>query len=193
MSRLKNLTLFLCFLLPVLMLQAQTRQLNGTVSDASSNQGVISATVKVKGSENITTTNADGLFSFTVPSGDIVLEISSVGYLLREFSVPANQASVTISLTPTEGNLSEVVVTALGITKQAKKLGYAVTTVNGDLLNRARETNIGNSLSGRVAGLKVAGTSSGPAGSVKLLLRGNPSMNSDGRPIRKCRRMGWWR
>ncbi len=183
MSQLKKLLFLFCFSLSVIALQAQTRQLNGSVLDASNSQGVISATVKVKGSENVTTTNADGLFSFTVPSGDIVLEISSVGYALREVSVSAGQGNISISLTPTDGNLSEVVVTALGITKQAKKLGYAVTTVDGDLLNRARETNIGNSLSGRVAGLKVGGTSSGPAGSVKLLLRGNPSMNSDGRPL----------
>ena len=71
----------------------------------------------------------------------------------------------------------------LGITKQARKVGYAVTTVNGSLLNQARETNVANSLSGRVAGLKVSGTNGGPGGTVKLLLRGLPSMNGAGSPL----------
>ncbi len=170
------------FLLIGYTANAQTRQLNGSVNDASKT-GVISATVKVKGSTTSTTTNADGKFSLNVPAGKITLQISSVGFTPVEFNVGANDNNVSITLSNSTKDLNEVVVTALGITKQARKLGYAVTTVNGELLNQARETNVANSLSGRVAGLKVAGTNGGPGGTVKLLLRGLPSMNGAGSPL----------
>lgn len=165
-----------------LMTIAQTRQLTGKVTGPD-NSGVVSATVKVKGANNVTTTNADGIFSLQVPSGNIVLQISSVGFNAIEISVNATQANVAVTLTADATQLQDVVVTALGISKQSRKLGYAVTTINNEALSVARETNIGNSLTGRVAGLKVAGTNSGPQGTVKLLLRGNPSMNGSGAPL----------
>ena len=165
-----------------LMTFAQTRQLTGKVTGPD-NSGVVSATVKVKGANNVTTTNADGIFSLQVPSGNIVLQISSVGFNAIEISVNATQANVAVTLTADATQLQDVVVTALGISKQSRKLGYAVTTINNEALSVARETNIGNSLTGRVAGLKVAGTNSGPQGTVKLLLRGNPSMNGSGAPL----------
>jgi len=165
-----------------LMTFAQTRQLTGKVTGPD-NSGVVSATVKVKGANNVTTTNADGIFSLQVPTGNIVLQISSVGFNATEVAVTASQTNVAVSLTADATQLQDVVVTALGISKQSRKLGYAVTTVNNEALSVARETNVGNSLSGRVAGLKVAGTNSGPQGTVKLLLRGNPSMNGSGAPL----------
>lgn len=180
MSRL--IFLAFCISLCPAILFAQLRPLTGTVTGPD-NGGVISATVKVKGTSRATTTNSDGLFSLQVPSGSIVLQISSVGFTAREVSVSANQTNITAVLQSSNVSLSEVVVTALGITKEAKKLGYAVTTVDGGLLDKARETNIASSLTGRVAGLKVSGTSSGPGGTVQLLLRGNPSMNSSGAPL----------
>ncbi len=178
----KLILIALCSIISPALLFAQTRPLTGTVTGPD-NGGIISATVKVKGTSRATTTNADGVFSFQVPSGNISLEISSVGFAPREVTVAAGQSNVSISLNASTVSLSEVVVTALGITKEAKKLGYAITTVDGGLLDKARETNIANSLTGRVAGLKVSGTSSGPGGTVQLLLRGNPSMNSSGAPL----------
>jgi len=179
----RQLLLTMCCLVGFsLLTSAQTRQLTGKVTGPD-NAGVVSATVKVKGANNVTTTNADGIFSLQVPSGNIVLQISSVGFNATEVSVGASQSNVAVSLTADATQLQDVVVTALGISKQARKLGYAVTTVNNEALSVARETNVGNSLSGRVAGLKVAGTNSGPQGTVKLLLRGNPSMNGSGAPL----------
>ncbi|HLO82874.1 MAG TPA: SusC/RagA family TonB-linked outer membrane protein [Chitinophagaceae bacterium] len=165
-----------------LLSYSQTRQLTGKVLGPD-NLGVVSASVKVKGSASGTSTNSEGAFSLTVPSGDIVLEITSVGFAKRDLAVGASQNNIMINLSQDATQMSDIVVTAQGISKQSRKLGYSVTTVSGDLLTQARENNVGNSLSGRVAGLKVSSTSSGPQGTTKLLLRGNPSINSSGAPL----------
>ena len=180
MRQLRLLTALLLFSSAVL---AQTRQITGTVKDSKSATALPSVTIKVKGKNIQTTSNSDGGFSFGVPTGKIQLEISSVGYGFKTVTVERDESNLQFSLDQGEQELSEVVVTALGITKQARKVGYAVTTVNGDMLNQARETNVANSLSGRVAGLKVSGTNGGPGGTVKLLLRGLPSMNGAGSPL----------
>ena len=179
----KRSLLTACYVLCLSLLTfAQTRQLTGKVIGPD-NQGVVSTTVRVKGTSNVTTTNADGVFSIKAPMGAFTLEISSVGFASKEVAVRADESNVIISLSTDATQLQDVVVTALGISKQSRKLGYAVTTIGNEALSQARESNVGNSLSGRVAGLKVAGTSSGPQGTVKLLLRGNPSMNSSGAPL----------
>jgi len=121
-----------CYVLcACLMTFAQTRQLTGKVIGPD-NQGVVSATVKVKGGNAATTTNADGVFSLKVPTGNVTLEISSVGFASKEVAVAAGQSSVTIALATDAAQLQDVVVTVLGITKQAKKLGYAVTTISNE-------------------------------------------------------------
>lgn len=180
MRQLRLLTALLLFSSAVL---AQTRQLSGTVKDSKSATALPSVTIKVKGRNIQTVTDVNGAFSLSVPTGRIQLEISSVGYGFKTVTVEENESNLQFSLDQGEQELSEVVVTALGITKQARKVGYAVTTVNGDMLNQARETNVANSLSGRVAGLSVRGTNGGPGGTVKLLLRGLPSMNGSGSPL----------
>lgn len=151
--------------------------------DSASSGPLPSATVKVQGKNIIAASNADGTFSLSVPSGTIVLQVSAVGYTSQNVTVTSDQTEVMITLGLSSSSLSEVVVTALGISKDARKVGYAVSTVAGDQLNKAREVNIANSLSGRVAGLKVTPTSSGPGGTAKVLLRGMPSMNSGGSPL----------
>lgn len=179
----KKLLSFMAILLFATTVMAQNRQIKGSVKDSKSGAGVASVTVKVKGKNIQSLTDGSGSFTLDAPSGAQVLEISSVGYAPQSVNVAANENSVTVLLNQSVTDLSEVVVTALGITKQSKKLGYAVTTVDGSQLNQARETNVANSLSGRVAGLKVAGTNGGPGGTVKLLLRGLPSMNGAGSPL----------
>jgi TonB-linked SusC/RagA family outer membrane protein len=161
---------------------SQTRQITGRVLGPD-NQGVVSASVKVKGSATGTSTNAEGVFSLTVPTGDFVLQVSSVGFVAREITVSSGQSNVMINVVQDATQMTDIVVTAMGVSKQSRKLGYSVTSVSGDLMTQARENNVGNSLAGRVAGLKVSSTSSGPQGTTKLLLRGNPSINSSGSPL----------
>lgn len=179
----RQVCLFMLLLLFGLCAQAQNRTLTGLLKNAQTGEGIPSATVKVKGKNIQTTTDASGNFSLSVPAGNVVLEITSVGFAAKTVSIEASEARVMLSMDPTTAELGEVVVTALGISKQSRKLGYAVTTVDGGQMNQARETNVANSLSGRVAGLKVAGTSGGPGGTVKLLLRGLPSINGAGSPL----------
>jgi TonB-linked SusC/RagA family outer membrane protein len=162
---------------------AQTRQINGVVVEASSNRGIISATVKVKGQSNSTATDADGRFSLVVPAGRVVLEISSIGFANREFTVEANTSTVTIQLSESARQLDEVVVTALGIKKERRKVGYAVEEVKGELLTKAREINLGNALAGRVAGVNVSSTATGPAGSSRVVIRGATSGSTNNQPL----------
>src|ERR1700754_3285490 len=152
----KFISLPLCLLVG-LMATAQTRPLSGTLIEESTGNAIAGATVKVKGKPIATTSNGSGQFTLNVPTGSLVLEISSVGYNSKEVPVTDGTANISISLIQNTEELGEVVVTALGITKEARKIGYAVTTVNGDLLNQAKEPNVANSLEGRVSGLDVSG------------------------------------
>src|SRR5438045_3706818 len=124
---------------------AQNRQISGIVKD-SSGAALPSATVKVQGKNTTSVTGADGTFSLTLPLGAATLQVSSVGYAPQNVNVDPNDNNLVIQLSKSSAQLQEVVVTALGISKDSRKVGYAVTTVNGDLLNKARETNVALSL-----------------------------------------------
>jgi len=176
------LILLLVFLFSSLKIFAQTRTLTGVVRD-SANQPLASATVTVKGKKNSTATTADGSFTLTVPTGNIELEVTYVGYNPVTVPVSADQSDISVLMKQGSNIIGDVVVTALGIRKEERKLGYAVSTVTGDQLTKARETNVALSLSGKVAGLNVHGTSGGPGGTARILLRGMPSMNSGGSPL----------
>lgn len=179
----RHVQLLIAFILLHSAVLAQTRQLSGFVKDKAG-AGIPAVTITVKGKNNQTVTDINGAFSLQVPTGNIQLVASSVGYGEQTIDVAESQSNVSITMEEGTGQqLGEVVVTALGISKEARKVGYSVSTVVGDQLNQARETNVANSLSGRVAGLKVSGTNSGPGGTVKLLLRGLPSMNNPGSPL----------
>ncbi|CCG99488.1 TonB-dependent receptor plug [Fibrella aestuarina BUZ 2] len=162
-------------------LLAADREITGVVTDEKGN-GLAGATVSIKGTVRGTNTGADGSYRINVPQNDAVLVISYIGYTRQEITV-GTQTVINVQLLPGDATLNEVVVTALGVSKDARKVGYAVTTVDAAQFTKARETNIGNSLAGRVAGLNVKGTSSGPGGTAKILMRGMPSMNSAGSPL----------
>ncbi|MGH2564347.1 MAG: TonB-dependent receptor plug domain-containing protein, partial [Ginsengibacter sp.] len=175
----KKLSLLFTFLATMLFASAQDNTVTGTVTN-SSGKGLEGINVILKGTRKGTVTRSDGSFSIKANSG--VLVVSGIGYVQQE--VPINgQASLNITLSDSKNELSTVVITALGITKQERKLGYAVTTVGGDQMNKARETNVALSLSGQVAGLNVHGTSGGPGETARILLRGMPSINSGGSPL----------
>ncbi|MDR3712442.1 MAG: SusC/RagA family TonB-linked outer membrane protein [Puia sp.] len=176
------------FLLAFLLLVAsgawaQTRQLTGNIKDTKSGSSLASATIKVKGRNASAVTDANGGFSLPVPTGRVVLEISMIGYAPKSVTVDANETNVLIQLDQSTAQLSEVVVTALGINKEARKVGYSVQTVNGDNLDKARETNVASSLSGQVAGLNVHTAAGGPASTASILLRGFGSITQPGSPL----------
>ncbi|MCQ2289150.1 MAG: TonB-dependent receptor plug domain-containing protein, partial [Muribaculaceae bacterium] len=156
----------------------QEGKVTGTVVDADG--GVIGATVAVKGTQIGTATDIDGNFSVKAKKGD-VLVISYVGYATQEVTVTGEPITVTLK----EDNtlLSEVVVTALGVKRERKALGYGLAEVKGEDLQKAKETNVINSLAGKVAGLVVSNTAGGASGSTRVLLRGNTEMTGNNQPL----------
>ncbi|HTD93208.1 MAG TPA: TonB-dependent receptor plug domain-containing protein, partial [Chitinophagaceae bacterium] len=161
----------------------QTRQLSGMISDAASNEGITSATVKVKGKTNSTATAADGRFTLTVPTGNFTLQVSSVGYGTKEVEVGATDDNLSISLSTSSTELREVVVTALGVSKSRKALTSSVTELKTEDLTQARTNNIMNGLAGKVAGVNITSTATGPAGSSRVIIRGNTSISRDNNPL----------
>lgn len=171
-----TLALMLC---AVALAQGQSRILKGVVT--AEGLPMPGVTVLDKSTQTGTTTNVDGEYSISVGPNS-VLVFSFIGYASQEFPV-GNNTELNVTLEEDASELSEVVVTALGISKEKETLGYSLTEVGSESLTKARETNVANSLAGRVAGLVVKGTSSGPGGTSKVLLRGTPSINGSGSPL----------
>lgn len=138
--------------------------------------------VLVKGTQQGTSTDAEGAFSINVADASSVLVFSFVGYQAQEITV-GNSSNLTVKLLIDSKSLNEVVVTALGIKKEVKAVGYSVTKVDGGLFTKTRETNVAASLAGKVAGLNVSGSSAGPAGATRITLRGNTSIKGDNAPL----------
>ncbi|MBS1747442.1 MAG: SusC/RagA family TonB-linked outer membrane protein [Bacteroidetes bacterium] len=160
---------------------SQSNNVTGTVTD-SSGSPLAGVTIKVKNAKTSTMTNAQGNFTIALPSSSGTLELSSVGFATKDVPVSAG-ASITVALTPQAGQLNDVVVTALGIQKQKKSLGYAVQEVKGSTLVESRELNLVNDLSGKVAGLQVVRSGNGPGGSSQITLRGNNSLTGASQPL----------
>lgn len=149
------------------MALAQTTTVTGKITDAKG-APVESATVKEKGTSNATTADANGLFKITVKQ-NAVLQISATGF--ASFEVSAAKAS-KITLQESVDNLSEVVVTALGVKREKKALGYSVQEVKGENLTIAKSTDVSTSLAGKVAGIQVVGSPSSAFDNGGILIRG---------------------
>ncbi|MEY3737720.1 MAG: hypothetical protein RL544_498 [Bacteroidota bacterium] len=172
----KSLLLVFCSVLCMVTATfAQTRQVSGKVTGPD-NKAVAAATVKIKGSTTATSTSTDGSFSIKAPAGNVVLEISSLGFATKEVSVGAAQSSVSVSLATQSSDLSDVVVTALGVKREKKALTYASQQVSGDELRKGANFNFMDALSGKAAGIDIKISSSGAGGSTKAVLRGAKSL-----------------
>ena len=159
------------------VLFAQDRTIAGKVVSTKENAAVAAATVSVKGTTTGTSTGPDGSFSITAPAGRVTLQVSSVGFITKEHIVEANQNNIVIDLTEGSQELGEVVVTALGIQRQAKSLVYATQTVKTSELTEVRDpNNILNSLQGKVANALITQGSGGPGSGARIVLRGNKSL-----------------
>lgn len=180
----RKLQLFVVLLLLNIAAMAQTKQVKGTVTDTKTGSPLASVTVRVKGKNAQTVADANGSFTITMPAGSTTLVFEYVGYASKEVEVPAASTSLNVTLDEAAGTGNpEVVVTALGISKESRKLGYAVTTVGGGDLDKARENNVALGLEGQVAGLNVHGANGGPGGSARILLRGVSSITGGGSPL----------
>ncbi|MBF9252691.1 SusC/RagA family TonB-linked outer membrane protein [Pontibacter sp. 172403-2] len=159
----------------------QTRTISGTVKDEKG-APISFAAVQVKGTTTGATTDDNGTFNVAVNGEGAVLVFSSLGYKTKEIPVGESN-TINVVLESNSSELGEVVVTALGIEREKKSLGYAMQEVEGETLVEAREPNVVNALSGKVAGLQVIRSSNGPAGSSKIILRGNNSLTGDNQPL----------
>jgi outer membrane receptor protein involved in Fe transport len=137
---------------------AQT--VTGKVTDASSGEALPSVSVKVAGSGAAAITNFDGVYSIRANNGD-VLQFASLGYSSAEVKVAGS--TVNVSLSPSSSKLDEVVVTALGISRDKKSVGFAIENVGGDKIANSGESNVVSGISAKVSGVQVT-NSSGAAG-----------------------------
>jgi TonB-linked SusC/RagA family outer membrane protein len=182
----RKVMMMLCLVISIGWAAAQTK-VTGTVLSTDDGQPVIGASVVVKGnSSSGTITDAEGKFTLTLPSNAKVLVFSYVGMKTVELPV---KPMMQVHLESDTRQISEVVVTAMGLTRSSKSLGYAASTVKADDLNRATPTSVTNGLTGKVAGLNIS-SSGGTGTSEKVIIRGVTSFNNnqplyiiDGMPI----------
>lgn len=165
---------------PVTDMSQQNSKVSGVVEDALG--PVAGASVLIKGTTNGTMTDMDGNFTLeNVKKGDII-QVSFIGFATQEIPY-TGQTSLTVRLEEDTQKLDEVVVTALGMKRDKKALGYAMQELKGDDLLASRESNLANSLSGKVSGLQIVRSSNGVGGSSKIVLRGNNSLTGSNQPL----------
>jgi len=161
--------------------QAQDRRLTGRVLSQKDQQGLPGVTILVKNTQLGTTTDANGDFNLNVlPNTTLVF--SAIGFEGQEVAI-GNRSSLTVSLREGQQNLNEVIVTALGIKKEAKTLGYATATLSPEQINVNRQPNFMNALQGKMAGVQITGLGSGPASTSKVRIRGQSSFSGQNSPL----------
>lgn len=163
---------------------AQDRTISGKITDRATSQGLPGVTVIVKGRPTIgTSTNADGTYVLSgVPADATTLVFSFIGYAAQELPITGS-STINLTLATDTKQLSEVVVTALGIEREKKSLGYSSQEVRGDAVQQSGETNIVEGLAGKVAGVQVIGSAGVPGASSKILIRGNNSFTGENQPL----------
>jgi len=161
------------------MFFAQQKSITGTVSDKS---GVLpGVSVVIEGSNKGVETDFDGKYSIEANSGDVFV-FRYLGYETVKITVAGSDI---INVTLEEGGevLDEIVITAFGIKKSEKALGYSVQSIKGDAMTEARESNLTNAISGKIAGVQVTGTSGSVGASSRIVLRGNSSITGNNEPL----------
>lgn len=159
---------------------AQSRVLTGIVT--SPDEGPLpGVNVLLKGTTMGTATNSKGAYTLSIPGDDAIVTFSSIGFATDEVKV-GNRSTLDFSLKSDIRSLSEVVVTAFGVKKEVKSLGYGVQEIKGSQLTEARATNVVNGLSGKVAGLRVS-SNGGPGSGSTIQIRGASSVSGNNQPL----------
>ncbi len=160
--------------------RAQNKEVTGRVTDSTGNP-LSGASIKIKGARGGTSAGPDGGFRIMAPaSGTLV--VSAVGFGSREFSI-GGQSEITVQLFRDTRSMSEVVVTALGIKREKRSLGYATQTIGADQLNTTGTGNALNELSGKASGLTVINSAGDPGAGTFMLLRGVTSVTGNNQPL----------
>jgi TonB-linked SusC/RagA family outer membrane protein len=175
------LTIFFLMCVVVQFAFAQKRTITGVVRDEATNDLLPGVTVLEKGTTNGTVTNINGEFTLAVNEG-ATLVVSFVGLEKKEVVV-GKSSKFEVALAQSSEQVDEVVVTAMGIKRETKALGYAVQKVAGDELVKVKDPNLINSLNGKVAGVNVTNSGGGPGSSSQIIIRGCTSLTGDNQPL----------
>lgn len=162
-------------------ISAWSQSVSGKVTSGSDGTPLPGVSILVKGTNTGTTTDIDG--SYTINAGsNTTLTFSFIGFTTKEEAV-SGRSTINVVLAEDVAQLGEIVVTALGIEREKKSLGYAIQEIKGGVLSDAKETNLANAFTGKVAGLQVVRSSNGAGGSSKIVLRGNTSLTGSNQPL----------
>jgi TonB-linked SusC/RagA family outer membrane protein len=167
-------------LLTPLAMMAQEITVSGTVTSSEDGQPMPGVSIVVLGTSTGTSTDFDGNYSITANVGD-QLQFNFIGYADKIVAVSGETLNVTMS--PDAAQLDEVVVTAMGIKRSQKALGYSIEEVKGSELAQSKETNVLNSLQGKVAGAQITNSSGAPGASTRIVLRGTSSLDGNNQPL----------
>ncbi|MBE7178367.1 MAG: TonB-dependent receptor plug domain-containing protein, partial [Mucilaginibacter polytrichastri] len=178
----KNLLfVFLALFITVGQVLAQQKTITGKVTSAEDNGPLPGVSIKVKGSANGVSTNSEGVYSIRASAGQ-VLVFSSIGFVTQEKTI-GNEATINLQMGGDSKSLDEVVVTAYGIERSQKSLGYDAQSVKGADIAKTQRGNFINSLQGRVAGVTITPTNGTPGASSQIIIRGAVSLDGDNQPL----------
>lgn len=161
--------------------QASEKVITGTILDEAG-LPIVGANVTVKGTSKGTISDVDGVFKLSVPQNNSVLVISFIGYKTITLPVGTNTV-LKIAMEPEAEQLNEVVVTALGIKREKKALGYAMQEVKTDALTENKSVSVANMLQGKIAGVQIAQSGTGMGGSTRIIMRGLNSLSGKNQPL----------
>lgn len=161
---------------------AQSRTITGTVTGKDDGLSLPGVTVKIQGSKSGTASTANGKYTLNIPMGDVTLEFSYLGYLNQSIVVGSSSV-INVSLVPDLRELTEVVVTAFGIERKTKAIGYTASTLTSDDLAQKSEPDPLRAMSGKVAGVNIIASNGVPGSSTNISIRGNTSFLGNNKPL----------
>ncbi|PSQ85497.1 MAG: SusC/RagA family TonB-linked outer membrane protein, partial [Bacteroidetes bacterium QH_2_63_10] len=161
---------------------AQERTVKGTVVEAETGQPLPGVNILVVGADRGTTTNAKGRFEITVPSEDAKFRFSFVGFQTQVVSVQG-RTELTVEMRQTAQQMEDLVVTALGVERQSRTIGYSVQEVSGADVEETAGVNVLNSLQGKLSGVRIQQSGTGTGGSTRIVIRGNRNIGSTNQPL----------
>lgn len=170
------------FVYSLMTAYAQQKMIRGKVIGAEDNAPLPGVSVVVKGTTNGTVTDAQGNYQISAPQSAQALIFSFVGYSAQEISI-GNSSTIDAKLSVDTKQLSEVVVTAVGIQREKKALGYAVSTIKSSQLQQVSEPDPLRALSGKVAGVNIQGSGGAAGGATNITIRGNSSLSNNNQPL----------
>jgi len=180
----RRFTILMAFLLIAcsLALHAQGTQIKGKVTSSEDGSTLPGATVMVTGTTIVTVTDADGNYTLNLPPEAKAITVSFVGMKTKEIQI-GGQAVINIILEPEAKNIEEVVVTAMGLKRSEKSLGYSATQVSSEEIAQSKQSSVLNSLEGKAAGVNVSSASGAPGASTKIILRGYSTLRGANQPL----------